>query len=97
MGIIIGTGAATIAIHFISHNVTSEIGRLAAKVESLNREVSELRTSYHLGPGGIELEQVDGSETLQLSRQASSSFFSAHGSSGSEDDNDDDFEDTIEG
>ena len=98
VGIAIGTGAATLAIHFLNHNISAEIGRLAAKVESLKHEVNELKLRETLVEGSLEkngYDMVDKAETLQLRRQGSSSFFSAHGSSGEEDD--DEFEDTIEG
>lgn len=78
VGIAIGTGVATLAIHFINRNISSEIGRLAAKVESLKREVHELRTTVVLP------EFEDSTDFIQLRRPDSQSYFSLSGGSSDE-------------
>ncbi|ELU01052.1 hypothetical protein CAPTEDRAFT_214934 [Capitella teleta] len=82
LGIGLGAAAASLAMYLLRtrYGVSSEIGQLAAKIDCLQREVHELRTSVEFPDLGAE----DSPDTLQLSRP--DSFFSLPGSSDDEED-----------
>ena len=70
-GLVIGTGA-TILIQKLNRNLSREIAALAARIESLKSEVTELK-------GAVQRQ-------LSSAKQRRRGYYSVHASSGEEDD-----------